>query len=66
MSKDTVQDGQVVAMEYTLRVDGEVLDSSEGQEPLEFLADHDNIVSGLEREMIGMTIGEQGCGCLAR
>jgi FKBP-type peptidyl-prolyl cis-trans isomerase SlyD len=58
MSKDTVQDGQVVAMEYTLRVDGEVLDSSEGQEPLEFLAGHDNIISGLEREMIGMKIGE--------
>jgi FKBP-type peptidyl-prolyl cis-trans isomerase SlyD len=58
MSIDTVQDGQVVAMEYTLRVDGEVLDSSEGQEPLEFLAGHDNIISGLEREMIGMKIGE--------
>jgi FKBP-type peptidyl-prolyl cis-trans isomerase SlyD len=58
MSKDTVQDGQVVTMEYTLRVDGEVLDSSEGQEPMEFLAGRDNIISGLEREMIGMKIGE--------
>ena len=58
MSKDTVQDGLVVSMEYTLRVDGEVLDSSEGMDPLQFLAGYDNIVAGLEREMIGMKIGE--------
>ena len=58
MSKDTVQDGQVVTMEYTLRVDGEVLDSSDGVGPLQFLAGYDNIVPGLEREMIGMQIGD--------
>ena len=44
MSKDTVQDGQVVTMEYTLRVDGGVLDSSDGVGPLQFLAGYDNIV----------------------
>ena len=58
MSKDTVQDGLVVSMEYTLSVDGEVLDSSKDAGPLEFLAGHDNIVPGLEREMVGMKIGE--------
>ena len=58
MSKDTVQDGLVVSMEYTLTVDGEVLDSSEGTEPLQFLAGCDNIVPGLEHEMIGMKVGE--------
>ncbi|MBI5838655.1 MAG: peptidylprolyl isomerase [Chloroflexi bacterium] len=58
MGKDTVQDGQVVTMEYTLRVDGEVIDSSEKNDALEFLAGHDNIIPGLEREMIGMKIGE--------
>ncbi|GAB4547853.1 MAG: peptidylprolyl isomerase [Anaerolineales bacterium] len=58
MSKDTVQDGLVVSMEYTLTVDGEVLDSSEGQGPLQFLAGHDNIIPGLEREMMGMKIGD--------
>ncbi len=58
MSKDSVQDGQVVSIEYTLRVDGEVLDSSDGVGHLQFLAGYDNIVPGLEREMIGMKIGE--------
>ena len=58
MNKDTVQDGLVVSMEYTLSVDGEVLDSSKDAGPLQFLAGYDNIVPGLEREMTGMKIGE--------
>jgi len=58
MSKDSVQDGVVVSIEYTLKVDNEVLDSSEGHGPLQFLAGHGNIVAGLESEMKGMKIGE--------
>lgn len=58
MSELIVQDGQVVSMEYTLRVDGEVVDSSEGQEPLEFLCGSGNIIPGLERAMQGMTAGQ--------
>jgi FKBP-type peptidyl-prolyl cis-trans isomerase SlyD len=41
-----------------LSVDGEVLDSSKDAGPLQFLAGYDNIVPGLEREMVGMKIGE--------
>jgi len=58
MNKDTVQDGLVVSMEYSLSVDGEMLDSSKDEGPLQFLAGYDNIVPGLEREMKGMKIGE--------
>jgi len=53
-----VENGQVVTMDYTLHVDGEILDSSEGHEPLEFLQGTGNIIPGLERELYGMTIGE--------
>ena len=45
-------------MEYTLQVDGEEIDSSKGQAPLQFLVGHGNIISGLEREMMGMKVGE--------
>lgn len=45
-------------MEYTLHVDQEEIDSSKGQDPLQFLVGHGNIISGLEREMIGMKVGE--------
>jgi FKBP-type peptidyl-prolyl cis-trans isomerase SlyD len=58
MNTDTVQNGLVVSMEYTLAVDGDVLDSSKDTGPLQFLAGYDNIVVGLEREMLGMKIGE--------
>jgi FKBP-type peptidyl-prolyl cis-trans isomerase SlyD len=58
MSKDTVQDGLVVSIEYKLTVDSEILDSSDDAGPLQFLAGYGNIVPGLEREMIGMKIGE--------
>jgi FKBP-type peptidyl-prolyl cis-trans isomerase SlyD len=53
-----VQDGQVVSMDYTLRVDGDVIDSSSGHEPLEFLQGAGNIIPGLEQELYGMVIGE--------
>jgi FKBP-type peptidyl-prolyl cis-trans isomerase SlyD len=58
MSKDTVQNGLVVSMEYKLTVDGEVLDSSDEAGPLLYLAGYGNIIPGLEREMMGMKIGE--------
>lgn len=58
MNKDSVQNGLVVSMEYTLIVDGEELDSSKDAGPLQFLAGYDNIVPGLEREMLGMKVGE--------
>ena len=58
MSTDSVQDGVVVSMEYTLHVDGKLLDSSEGQGPLQFLTGYGNIIPGLENEMMGMKIGE--------
>jgi len=58
MSRDSVQDGVVVSMEYTLHVDGEQLDTSEGQGPLQFLTGYGNIISGLESEMMGMKIGD--------
>lgn len=58
MSTDSVQDGVVVSIEYTLHIDGELLDTSEGQGPLQFLAGHRNIIPGLESEMRGMKIGD--------
>jgi FKBP-type peptidyl-prolyl cis-trans isomerase SlyD len=58
MSKDSVQNGDVVSMEYTLKIDGEVIDSSDGHDPLEFLTGYGNIIPGLENEIIGMKVGE--------
>lgn len=55
-----VADGMVVSLDYTLRLeDDEVIDSSEGQEPLEFLQGEGQIINGLEQALYGMTIGEE-------
>ncbi len=49
----------VVEMHYTLKNDaGEVIDSSQGQEPMPFLQGHGNIIPGLERALEGLSKGE--------
>ncbi len=48
----------VVSMHYTLKVDGSVVDTSSGADPLEYLQGHGNIIEGLEKEMEGMAVGE--------
>lgn len=58
MARDTVSDGLVVALDYTLTVEGQVIDAS-GETPLEFLQGYNNIISGLERELAGMAVGEE-------
>jgi len=53
-----VDDGQVVSIHYTLRIDGQVVDSSEGREPLQFIQGMGHIVRGLEHQLYDMKIGE--------
>ncbi len=48
---------KVVAIEYTLRVEGEVIDASQG-EPLSYLHGHGNIVVGLENALTGLSVGD--------
>ncbi len=55
-----VEKDKVVAIHYKLTLDsGEVVDSSEDREPLNFLVGHGQIIPGLEKELIGMKIGEK-------
>lgn len=49
----------VVQIHYTLKNDaGEVLDSSEGAEPLAYLQGHGNLIAGLEKALEGKQAGE--------
>jgi FKBP-type peptidyl-prolyl cis-trans isomerase SlyD len=57
-----IEDGMVVSMDYTLRADneaGEVLDSSEGRSPLQFMQGQGQVIPGLERELYGMRVGDE-------
>jgi len=57
----TISDGMVICLDYTLRLEGEddVVDTSDGREPLQFVAGQGQIIPGLEKALMGMTIGEE-------
>jgi len=58
---DAVANGKVVAIHYTLKdAEGNVLDTSQGQEPLVYLHGGQNIVVGLEKGLEGKAIGWKG------
>jgi FKBP-type peptidyl-prolyl cis-trans isomerase SlyD len=54
-----IEEDTVVSMHYTLTDDeGNVIDSSEGNEPLTYLQGAGNIIPGLERAMVGKSEGD--------
>jgi len=55
-----VQNGSTVSLEYTLKDEGgQVLDTNKGATPLVFVQGQRQIISGLERELVGMRPGEE-------
>jgi len=55
---EQVADNLVVAIDYVLTVDGEEIDSSKEEGPLEYLHGFSNIIPGLEKELLGMKVNE--------
>lgn len=50
---------KVIGFHYTLKTTGgDLIDSSEGQEPLLFLQDSGMIIPGLEKELVQMNVGD--------
>ncbi|UCH60055.1 MAG: peptidylprolyl isomerase [Anaerolineales bacterium] len=54
----SVEDDVVVTLDYTLTVDGEIIDTSEEDGPIQFIQGSGHIVAGLERAIYGMQMGE--------
>ena len=55
-----ISKGKVVSMHYALRDEtGEILDSSEGQVPLDYLHGYGNIIAGLEKVLENKATGEK-------
>ena len=55
-----IAENAVVAIDYTLRNDeGEILDSSEGAQPLAYLHGVGNIIPGLEQALVGKSAGDE-------
>lgn len=48
-----------VKLEYTLVVDGQMVESTEGKEPLEYTHGQGMLIPGLEKGLEGMKVGER-------
>ena len=56
----TIENDKVVLMNYTLTNDnGDVIDTSDGREPLAYIQGYQNIIPGLEKEMAGKKVGDK-------
>jgi FKBP-type peptidyl-prolyl cis-trans isomerase SlyD len=55
---ESVKDFVVVTMDYTLTVDGEVIDTSRDSEAIQFIQGQGDIVPGLEKYLYGMVVSE--------
>lgn len=55
-----IKNDTVVSIDYTLTgADGQIIDTSEGREPLVYLHGHGNIIPGLEKAIEGKTQGDE-------
>ena len=53
-----IENNQTVSIEYELKLEGEIIDSNIGQEPLEFAFGTGQLIPGLESRMQDMNIDE--------
>ncbi|HBY97808.1 MAG: peptidylprolyl isomerase [Ardenticatenaceae bacterium] len=59
MAEEKVRDGLVVGIDYVMTLsDGEVVDTTEGEEPLEILQGAGEVVEGLEKALYGLHVGD--------
>ena len=55
----TIKDGSKVSVHYKLTVDGQVVDSSKGKDPLDYSHGAGQMIPGFEKELGGMAKGEK-------
>jgi peptidylprolyl isomerase len=61
-----VRKGDVVRIHYTCKLaNGTIIDSSQGQEPLEFTLGKGEIITGLEDTVMGMKVGQSKTAAVA-
>ena len=54
-----IETGKKVTFHYTLTVDEQVVQSSEGKDPLAYTHGSGDIIPGLAEEMEGMEVGDE-------
>jgi len=56
---NVVADGKTVKIHYTLTVNGEVVDTTIGKEPLEYVQGTEMIIPSLEKQLLGLAVGKK-------
>lgn len=56
---DKIQPGGQVTLHFELTVDGKVVDSSRGKDPMTFTQGRGQILPGLDRELLGLQVGDK-------
>jgi FKBP-type peptidyl-prolyl cis-trans isomerase 2 len=56
---NVVSKGSTVKVEYIAKVDGKVVDKSEGNGPLEFTAGAGQLIEGFDEAVMGMKLGDE-------
>ena len=59
MAVETITDGVVVSLAYTLKVDGEEIEQADASDPLQYLHGSGRIVPGLETLLEGKRVGDK-------
>lgn len=55
----TVVNGKKVSIDYTLTVDGQVVDSSQARGPLTYMQGQNQMIPGLEKALLGLKVGDE-------
>lgn len=58
-SEPVIRADMDVGLEYTLTVDGVVVDSTKGQGPWQYIHGHQQMIPGLERQLEGLHVGDE-------
>ena len=57
--KPEIQEGATVKFDYVLKVDGAVVDSSAGRGPMTYVQGGQDIIPGLQKQMVGLHVGDK-------
>jgi len=57
--KGAIENGRTVSFEYTLTVDGKVVDTSEGRSPFQYTHGQGTIIPGLSKQLEGLHEGDE-------
>ena len=54
-----VEKGKTVVLDYTLKIEDEIIESSAGKKPIEYIQGENILIPGLEAQLAGLHVGEE-------